>query len=715
MLGPAGVNSWLVVLLLLHSGVQIVQATTQCAKENDECCCNGKVSFGKTGQGWTAWRDLSGSIGCNGAAFGLDPAPNEEKTCLCNPVDTQCAREGDQETCCCHGKVRFGEGQRWTAWQDMSGSITCNRAAFGAESNDPAPGREKVCQCEAAGPSFTCDDGQQNGDESHVDCGGSCPGCADCGPPNRLHWVFANRIGPNQIYNGTCVVVCATGYRPGPPPAAVCQADGRWRYDGACSPADCGAPAKLNWVFDCTGPNQKLGGTCSPECAPGYLPLSPKPTAVCKEDGQWGFGGACDAVDCGAPARPHWSFAACVGGNRKCGGTCRPTCDVGYNWPPSHPSAVCSATGDWQYGGACNAADCGAPRAAGPSEHFNFMACDGPNQKYGGTCRPVCESGYTRSPSAPTATCQTDGQWAYGGQCLPVYCGPPTHAVVDWRGKCAGQPHGLQYYRDTCAARCPCEYIGLPTAECAGDGRWRYSGNCTPVVCQRCGAGDPGAIPGSCPDLWAPHQDGDSHVLESFAREYLGLTFEHAAAAQVGAVAVEAKSSSWRRWVQVWPPGGQAPPREADQYVLFWSGRHKVRFWALQSHGPPARVLSQVVLRQVTCRAPRRRHWKFAASKCGQWFPGGICAPECDYLYVGHPTAECRPGREWLFRGFCTLATCLNRVHDEAEETATDCGGECPVCPTVIDGRGDFDAALRSYGAVLPAHQRTAQWTATQA
>ena len=84
MLGPAGVNSWLVVLLLLHSGVHIVQATTQCAKENDECCCNGKVSFGKTGQGWTAWRDLSGSIGCNRAAFGLDPAPNEEKTCLCN-------------------------------------------------------------------------------------------------------------------------------------------------------------------------------------------------------------------------------------------------------------------------------------------------------------------------------------------------------------------------------------------------------------------------------------------------------------------------------------------------------------------------------------------------------------------------------------------------------------------------------------------------------
>ena len=79
------------------------------------------------------------------------------------------------------------------------------------ESNDAAPGREKVCQCEAAGPSFTCDDGQQNGDESHVDCGGSCPACADCGPPNRLHWVFANCMGPNQIYGGTCVVMCATG------------------------------------------------------------------------------------------------------------------------------------------------------------------------------------------------------------------------------------------------------------------------------------------------------------------------------------------------------------------------------------------------------------------------------------------------------------------------------------------------------------------------
>ena len=86
---------------------------------------------------------------------------------------------------------------------------------------------------------------------------------------------------------------------------------------------------------------------------------------------------------------------------------------------------------------------------------------------------------------------------------------------------------------------------------------------------------------------------------------------------------------------------------------------------------------------------------------------------ECDYLWRGHPTAECRPGHEWLFRGFYTLATSINCVHDKAKETVTDCGGECLVCSTVVATGKDFYEALQNYGAT--AHTSTNSQLSTQA
>ena len=46
-------------------------------------------------------------------------------------------------TCSCYGQVRYGYGNTWTAWHDVSGSIQCTSDVFG----DPFPGQGKICQC----------------------------------------------------------------------------------------------------------------------------------------------------------------------------------------------------------------------------------------------------------------------------------------------------------------------------------------------------------------------------------------------------------------------------------------------------------------------------------------------------------------------------------------------------------------------------------------
>jgi len=66
----------------------------------------------------------------------------------------QCASEYDQpkfgcaectmnRTCTCDGFVRFGYGSKWSQWQNVSGSVSCDSSAFG----DPYPRHGKVCMC----------------------------------------------------------------------------------------------------------------------------------------------------------------------------------------------------------------------------------------------------------------------------------------------------------------------------------------------------------------------------------------------------------------------------------------------------------------------------------------------------------------------------------------------------------------------------------------
>ncbi|MGB2015141.1 MAG: M43 family zinc metalloprotease, partial [Flavobacteriales bacterium] len=68
--------------------------------------------------------------------------------------------------CCSYGSGSYSV-------EDASGTTYASGASFGSS--------ESTNFCvSSTGPQPTCDDGIQNGDETGVDCGGSCPACATC-------------------------------------------------------------------------------------------------------------------------------------------------------------------------------------------------------------------------------------------------------------------------------------------------------------------------------------------------------------------------------------------------------------------------------------------------------------------------------------------------------------------------------------------------------
>mmetsp|Transcript_31473 Transcript_31473/g.86570 ORF Transcript_31473/g.86570 Transcript_31473/m.86570 type:complete len:768 (-) Transcript_31473:339-2642(-) len=121
---------------------------------NRICACDGIVRFG-SGSTWSRFVESSGELECSPATFGEGPGFGPGRVCMCRPRVYVCATEWPRpwanctecnmrRTCNCVGQVRFGYAETWGDWQDVNGTISCERASFG----DTYVGQGKVCQCQ---------------------------------------------------------------------------------------------------------------------------------------------------------------------------------------------------------------------------------------------------------------------------------------------------------------------------------------------------------------------------------------------------------------------------------------------------------------------------------------------------------------------------------------------------------------------------------------
>lgn len=255
-------------------------------------------------------------------------------------------------------------------------------------------------------------------------------------------------------------------------PQAACSLEGQWIISGVCAPVQCGQMdhPSLNELDPSTVANCELafGGICNLLCAPG---LTGAPTATCLLDGQWAYTGLCTLASCPSMVHPDPSARpgpdACIA---TLGSTCTLMCIPGTI---GKPQAFCQGSGEWAYSGTCSIRDCGSPSHPN-HDHVQYTVCQ--STLYGASCDLRCAQGYTGEPSA---VCTVDGTWSYMGSCLLAGCGPVRHPSLHSDSiMCSDTQPG-----SVCTLQCGEHYIGHPTASCSSDGQWSYSGDCSPVGC----------------------------------------------------------------------------------------------------------------------------------------------------------------------------------------------------------------------------------------
>ena len=284
---------------------------------------------------WGAWEPCTRTCGGGGQSqarpvttppqYNGAVCPSTCRSRSCNtavhcPVDCALGGWGPWGSCTrtCGGGIQYQE-RPVTAHPQHNGAAC------------PSTRQSQPCNPVACPPEDSCSDAVKNGNEIGVDCGGPCPPCVSCGPPAEAGYVFSCSSEVHLHGAGLCPASCAAGYIASGTPRATCSVGGSWIYHGSCTPVNCGPPSRPGWSFSCSSYNYSYDrGGCAASCATGYTNTG-TPRGICLESGSWGYSGACNPVDCGAPFRIGYDFLTCpISTFSYGGGLYSASCAIGY-------------------------------------------------------------------------------------------------------------------------------------------------------------------------------------------------------------------------------------------------------------------------------------------------------------------------------------------------------------------------------------------------
>ncbi len=329
-------------------------------------------------------------------------------------------KDGDCVAASCGDNVKNGDETDLDCGGSCSGCAPGKSCGANADCALPASGKCTSGKCAAA----SCSDGIQNGNESDIDCGGSCGGCAltkSCG--SNTDCVLP---GSGKCSGGKCIApTCADGVQNGNETDVDCG--------GSC-PADCPVGSGCTASTDCAL-SACVTGKCTGVCVPGSTQCSTVGAggvSTCGADGTFGAPVACaNSQTCAGGA-----CVACPTGQMDCDGKASTGCEKFVNMPDSCgktcATVVCSTANAMPTctAGVCGVSacssgygDCGGTNDGCETNLFVNGAC-------GTTCAnrtpcaqpsPTCVQGSCACPAGNTVTngvCCPNGQTGCNGACV---------------------------------------------------------------------------------------------------------------------------------------------------------------------------------------------------------------------------------------------------------------------------------------------------------
>ena len=285
---------------------------------------------------------------------------------------------------------------------DCGGS--CGPCGNNAACTQPGDCASRVCDGgRCATPS--CTDGVRNGDETDVDCGGSCPPCAnggaceqpaDCGSGVCSRLVCATPSCTDGVLNGSETDVDCGGQCNPCPDGRTCSVE-RDCASSVCRSNTCSQAACNDGVRNGTETDIDCGGACSP-CGVNRSCDAGRDCTT----------GVCNASTCTA--------AVCTDGVRNgdetdvdCGGSC-PACASGRS---------CAGTSD------CVSRVCSGSRCAAPTCTDRVQNGSETDTDCGGAGCPGCAVGSDCVRDSDCASEQCSGT-----QCILGNCPPPSEGDI---------------------------------------------------------------------------------------------------------------------------------------------------------------------------------------------------------------------------------------------------------------------------------------------
>ena len=204
-----------------------------------------------------------------------------------------------------------------TDW-NCGGGI-CPPCKTGLHCKFPTDCRSQICTGNVCQRS--CVDGDQNGDETYIDCGGSCPGCpvgdpcrqgADCLSGSCINLVCASPTCHDNTKNGgeTGVDCGGTTTCARCPPGQGCMAPSDCT-SSVCTGGICQAPTCMDNTKNGSETDTDCGGSCSNKCAVGQTCSAPSDC----------LSGNCQGNVCAPPCGTCSSLGACGSVVDGCGNT----------------------------------------------------------------------------------------------------------------------------------------------------------------------------------------------------------------------------------------------------------------------------------------------------------------------------------------------------------------------------------------------------------